>query len=65
MSEIPFSVYGFTTNKPPVLNTSWNEQKRTVDLSHKSYVFISSLYSSPWRYFTIGQSMVIKESKEV
>jgi len=49
MSEIPFSVYGFTTNKPPVLNTSWNEQKRTVDLSHKSYVFISSLYSSPWR----------------
>lgn len=49
MNEVPFSKYGFTTNNPPVLNTAWNEQKRVVDLNDKSYVFITSLYSSPWR----------------
>lgn len=49
MSEVPFSVYGFTTNNPPELHTAWNEQKRVVDLNHKSYIFITSLYSSPWR----------------
>ena len=49
MSDIPFEVYGFTTNNPPVLNTAWNEQKRIVDLNDKCYVFITSLYSSPWR----------------
>jgi hypothetical protein len=47
--EIPFKEYGFTTPSPPVLQTAWNEQKRVVDLSKKSYVFITSLYSSPWR----------------
>ncbi len=47
--EIPFSEYGYSTPNPPVLNTAWNEQKRTVDLSKKSYVFITSLYSTPWR----------------
>ena len=49
MSDIPFSEYGYTTDNPPVLNTTWNEQKRVVDLSKQSYVFITSLYSSPWR----------------
>lgn len=49
MSEIPFSEYGFITDDPPELQTAWNEQKRIVDLSQKSYVFITSLYSSPWR----------------
>ena len=49
MSDIPFSEYGFTTDNPPVLNTAWNEQKRIVDLNYKSYVFITSLTSSPWR----------------
>ena len=49
MSEIPFSEYGFTTKNPPRLQTAWNEQKRVVDLSKKSYVFITSLYASPWR----------------
>jgi len=49
MSNIPFEFYGIKTDNPPVLNTAWNEQKRVVDLSHKSYVFITSLYSSPWR----------------
>ncbi len=34
---------------PPILNTAWNEQKRVVDLNDKSYVFITSLTSSPWR----------------
>ena len=47
MSEIPFSEYGFITDDPPELQTAWNEQKRIVDLSQKSYVFITSLYSSP------------------
>ena len=49
MSDVPFSVYGFNTDEPPVLNTAWNEQKRIVDLNEKSYVFITSLYSSPWQ----------------
>ena len=49
MNEVPFSEYGFTTNNPPPLNTAWNEQKRIVDLNDKSYVFITSLNSSPWR----------------
>lgn len=49
MSNIPFSEYGFTTDNPPELHTSWNEQKRLVDLNHQCYVFITSLYSSPWR----------------
>jgi len=47
--EVPFSEYGFTTDNPPELLTAWNEQRRVVDLSNKSYVFITSLYSSPWR----------------
>jgi hypothetical protein len=47
--EVPFSEYGYTTNNPPRLSTSWNEQKRVVDLSGTSYVFITSLTSSPWR----------------
>jgi hypothetical protein len=46
---IPFHVYGFTTNNPPQLNGPWNEEKRVVDLNNRSYVFITSLYSSPWR----------------
>lgn len=49
MSNIPFSFYGFNTDNPPELQTAWNEQKRVVDLSQKCYVFITSLYSSPWR----------------
>ena len=49
MTNIPFSEYGFTTNNPPILQTAWNEQKRVVDLNDKCYVFITSLYSSPWR----------------
>lgn len=49
MSVLPFEHYGFRTDNPPELHTSWNEQKRVVDLSNKSYVFITSLYSSPWR----------------
>jgi hypothetical protein len=44
-----FSYYGVTTNNPPPLMTVWNEQKRVVDLSGVSYVFVTSLYSSPWR----------------
>lgn len=47
--EVPFSEYGFTTPNPPILHTAWNEQKRIVDLSKKSYVFIISLTSSDWR----------------
>lgn len=47
--EVPFSEYGFTTPNPPILNTAWNEQKRIVDLSKKSYVFVTSLTSSDWR----------------
>jgi len=47
--EIPFSEYGFNTDVPPVLKTAWNEQKRVVDLNKQSYVFITSLYSTPWR----------------
>jgi len=47
--EYDFSFYGFSSSKPPELHTAWNEQKRVVDLSQKSYVFITSLYSSPWR----------------
>ena len=49
MSDVPFAFYGFKTDNPPILNTAWNEQKRVVDLSQKCYVFITSLYSSPWR----------------
>jgi len=49
MADYDFEYYGFSTKDKPVLQTSWNEQKRVVDLSHKSYVFITSLYSSPWR----------------
>jgi hypothetical protein len=47
--QIPFEVYGYKTDNPPHLSTAWNEQKRVVDLSHESYVFITSLTSSPWR----------------
>jgi len=49
MTDISFSEYGFTTNNPPQLQTAWNEQKRVVDLNDKCYVFITSLYSSPWQ----------------
>lgn len=49
MSNVPFSFYGFNTDNPPELHVAWNEQKRIVDLSQKSYAFITSLYSSPWR----------------
>jgi hypothetical protein len=44
-----FALYGYTTNDPPFLKTEWNQQKRVVDLSGKSYVFITSLYKTPWR----------------
>lgn len=47
--SVDFALYGYTTNNPPALHTAWNEQKRVVDLSGQSYVFITSLYSSPWR----------------
>lgn len=47
--KVPFSEYGYTTDETPFLKTSWNEQRRVVDLSKKSYVFITSLYMSPWR----------------
>ena len=44
-----FSLYGYTTNNPPPLHTSWREEKRLVDLSGVSFVFITSLYKTPWR----------------
>jgi hypothetical protein len=44
-----FSSYGFSTNNPPPLMTSWHEEKRVVDLSGNSYVFITSLNKTPWR----------------
>lgn len=49
MSDIPFAFYGHSNGIPPDLRVPWNEQKRIVDLNHKCYVFITSLYSSPWR----------------
>ena len=44
-----FELYGYTTSDPPFLKTEWNEQKRVVDLSGKSYVFITSLNSTSLR----------------
>ena len=44
-----FSLYGYTTNNPPPLHTSWREEKRLGDLSGVSFVFITSLYKTPWR----------------
>ncbi len=47
--EFPFEFYGYKTNSPPRLTTAWNEEKRVVDLSRKSYVFATILNSIPWR----------------
>ena len=49
MSNVPFEFYGHSSGIPPELHLPWNEQKRIVDLNHNNYVFITSLYSSPWR----------------
>lgn len=49
MSVFPFDHYGFKTDNPPKLHTIWNEEKRSIDLNDRCYIFITSLYSSPWR----------------
>ena len=37
--EYDFSFYGLATDIKPPLKESWQETKRTVDLSHRSYAF--------------------------